>query len=366
MKITPFRLAVLSLALLGASTAVQHGLFGRLGYLDLMHFENPEQRALSLYLDGRYKDAEDYISFYEGLPGVSAETSKALAPILEAVREKRSSLAYQAAELGKGFFLGESDEAYGKTASVLSNFFVVGDVRDLATAGYHWAKDEPVDAFTTAISAVGLGLALLSVGPQAAATEPAKAGLAVLKTAKRAGKIPPALERDIIRTVRAAAKSEKPAAEAAAEMAKPLQTLADYGRKEGFGAAMEAASHSDSLAAIPRTVRAAEKLGDKGAAALRFCGKSVVPAVEKRGADEVLSVARFGPDAVKQLERMPAKAFLKDLSRWRRMAAEVVWRAARVALFALQGFFALASSALFALSAALRIGRWIGRRAIRR
>ncbi len=356
MKISAFKLALLSLACFAGTVAFQNSLFGRLSYLDDLHLENPQQRALGLFLDGRYKDAEDYIVFYESLPGVSAGDVQTLQPILQAVRDKRSTLTYQVSELGKGFFLGFSAEDYGQTASILSNFLVVGDIRDLATAGYRWAHDQSVDAFTAAVSVVGLGLTLLSLGPQSTVVEPAKAGLAILKTAKRVGKIPAALEKDLIRIVHAAAASDKPV-EAATEAIKPLKTLADYAKEAGFTAAMEAAAHSDSLAGISRTVRAAEAFGDKGAAALRFCGKKVVPAVEKRGADEVLSVARWGPDAVRQLERMPAKAFLKDMARWRRMTTEALWRAVRVSLFAFQLFFATASAFLFVLSAVLRIGR---------
>ena len=99
---------------------VQHN--EQYAYLDSIKIINPVEYAQKLYDEGHYKDAQDYIAFYQNLPLVSSEEAEKLNPILDKVLETRASLEYKLKEAGKGFFLGKSEESYGKAAEFVSEF----------------------------------------------------------------------------------------------------------------------------------------------------------------------------------------------------------------------------------------------------
>lgn len=48
----------------------------------------------------------------------------------------RNSFSYQASKLGEGLLADTWDEGIGKTAGVITDFFIVGDIRDLTVLGY--------------------------------------------------------------------------------------------------------------------------------------------------------------------------------------------------------------------------------------
>ena len=79
-------------------------------------------------------------------------------------------------------------------------------------------------------------------------------------------------------------------------------------------------------------IKAAEPFGENAAAALRTLGPDFVRVSEKRGAAEVKAVARYGPDAVTKLERVPAKTFLRDMRHLRALATESIYRVIRMCL----------------------------------
>ena len=361
----------------GAFLLADYGVFGRLDYVSDVQVVDPVKRAEALIAEGKLKDAQTWIELYESLPGPSwrgrdAEEKEKLDGMLEAIRTERASLAYQIEETAKGFFLGQSEESYGRTAEALSSLFVVGDIRDLATAGINWAEGEEVDYFVAALSAAGLALTVAALGPQAPAAEGAKAGIAALKVAKRAGRVSPALEREVLTLTQRVAKGEAKID----ALAEPLSALSAYAKTNGAGAALEVVGRSDRLADLPRVVRTAERFGRDGAAALRFGGKGVVEAVEKHGVNEVKAVLKYGEDAVGKLarfERVSAKALLRDMRRVALFSGKAIWRGVHGAFLA-AGWFAsvlgaLLSAALLlksALAVLLRIGSGLWRLAFGR
>lgn len=350
----------------GTLFLIDYGAFGRYDYVADAAPVDPVVRARSLLDEGKLLEAQEWIELYLSLPGESAKLwsgekdaserasaeKVALRTMLADVKEKRESIAYQADEIAKGFFFGESAEPYGQGAEVVSNFFVVGDIRDLATSGIKWLEGEDVDYFVTVLSAAGIALTIASFGPQAPAAASAKTAFSALKVAKRAGKVPPALEREVLELAGRAAKGEAKLAEVAA----PLADLASFAKSHGSAAALEAVGRSEKLADLPRVVKAAEGFGDEAAAALRFGGRDVVKAVEKHGATEVKAVMKYGEDAVGKLSRMEkgtAKTLLRDMRRYAFFSGKAVVRATRTALAAV-GLFGSVLGALLSAAVLLK------------
>ncbi|MDO5532308.1 hypothetical protein [Sutterella sp.] len=312
-------LATMALTLVGGAAAINWIVFDRVGYLADVVVTDPVEHATELYNSGKYREAEEYSSFWLSLPGADEDPQEhaAVQAVEQAAREKRSDISYQATEVTKGFLLDESVEDYGQAAGALSSLLVVGDIRDLVREGWHWTQGEEVDPFITSLSALGVALTAVSIGPQAPAGGAGKTGIAVLKAAKRANKIPPRLEKEILLAVRGGTKGMDKLA--------PVADLVKYGEKQGLAATMEVLAKSETLAEIPRVVRAAEKYGDSGRAMLRWGGKDVVRMTEKRGAAEVRAAARYGGDAVAKLERVPARALVRDIKHFTALTAEAAY-----------------------------------------
>lgn len=349
--------AFVAMALGGAFFSFDYAAFGRYDYVSDVKVVDPVLRAQVLVAEGRLKDAQDWIELYESLPGASwfghdEEERAKLDAILADVKAKRDSLAYQAQELSKGFFLGDSTEDYGQAAEAVSSLFVIGDLRDLATAGIHWAEGEEVDYFVAALSAAGLALTLASFGPQAPAAETAKAGFAALKVAKRAGKVPPALEKEVLQLAKSTVKGEARLSKAI----EPLSDLASFSKQHGISGALEVVARSEKLSDIPRVAKAADQFGAEAAAVLRFGGKRVVPAVEKHGAHEVKAVLKYGEDAVGKLaevERVSAKTLLRDMRRFALFSGKALWRGVRGGVWA-AAWFASALGVLLSVALTLK------------
>ncbi|WP_297608373.1 hypothetical protein [uncultured Sutterella sp.] len=356
-------LAAMAATLAAGAFSIDWIIFDRVDYLADVRVVDPVRYSGELIDEGRYADAEEYAAFWLSLPGVAADDRQARQ--VEANRllahEKRSELSYQAAEVAKGFLLGESEEDYGRAAGVAADFTLYGDFRDLVREASHWLSNEEVDVLIAALAGAGIGITALSFGPQAGASGTVKAGLSALKAAKRSKRVPVKLFEEAGAVLADAAKSAsragkkagtkagtkvgtKEASEAAfktlARLA-PLVDLARFAEKEGARAGLEVLARSEHLTDIPRVIRAAEPFGENAAAALRTLGPDFVRVSEKRGAAEVKAVARYGPDAVTKLERVPAKTFLRDMRHLKAIATESIYRVIRLCLRTVEILFSV-------------------------
>ena len=239
-----------------ALTAVgaHYVLFDRYDYLAEAAVRDPENYCQTLFAEKNYRDLADYVAFYASVPGLTP--TPAMEKLAEEAQAIRSDPSYIAKETAAGFFLGESHEDYGRAAQAAGEFFLVGDIRDIYTAGTKLAGNQSLtepETFTTALSAVSLAVAAASIGPQATAGAAAKGGIAVLKVANRARK----LSAGFIRELSAAAA--KPAV--LKTLAGPLAEIADFARKYGIAPALEVLARTPRLEDAPRAIRSALSLG---------------------------------------------------------------------------------------------------------
>lgn len=339
------RLAFFFILVLCTAGAAHYFFFGQYRYVNSIALINPKAYAQMFLAAERHKDAEDYVEFYRSLPGVSSDEAARLEPILYEARQKRSSLSYKASQTLKGFLLGSSDEDYGKAAELASIIVGVSDVRDLITAGRSWVADEEVDAVTTTLAAAGLALTAVSVGPQAPLVQSAKVGMGIVKVAARAGKISKPLRQSLKTTV--AKLFTKGSAQAAfEELARPMAQLSAYAARSDLGNAFEVVGRSRSLDEMPRVIKAAEQFGDKAGAVLRFGGRDVVAATQRRGAQEVLAVSKYGDNAVSALKNVSARKLLHDIKRWSAIAASSLLRALDVVLWIVEAVLSILAGAM--------------------
>ncbi|MDO4936707.1 MAG: hypothetical protein Q4E62_02210 [Sutterellaceae bacterium] len=339
------RSAVAGAALLGVVFAAQHFLFDQYSYVADINLVNPVAHARELLDQGKYSEAQDYISFFKSLPNVTAKETEAFKPLDTELEAVRDSWQYQAKELGKGFFLGESEEFYGQVAGLVSELTSVGDVRDLWQSGVNYVHGDDVDELTAGLSAVGLALTIMSVGPQAGVTIPAKTGIAVVKTANKARKLSKSLQESIkvLTTRMVKNKSIEPVMK---DLIEPMAQLGMYSKRSGLTNTLEVLGKSDSVGEIPRVIKVADRFGDKAGGVFRYGGADVVKVAEKEGVQAVLRTSKYGPEAVSKLKAVRGEKLLNDIRRWGQIVASPMLKMLDLALFVLKAILGFIETVL--------------------
>lgn len=334
-----------------ALTAVgaHYVLFDRYDYLAEAAVRDPENYCQTLFTEKNYRDLADYVAFYASVPGLTP--TPAMEKLAEEAQAIRSDPSYIAKETAAGFFLGESHEDYGRAAQAASEFFLVGDIRDIYTAGTKLAGNQSLtepETFTAALSAVSLAVAAASIGPQATAGA-AKGGIAVLKVANRARK----LSAGFIRELSAAAA--KPAV--LKTLAGPLAEIADFARKYGIAPALEVLARTPRLEDAPRAIRSALSLGEDMPGLLKFGGPDVFAAVNRCGKTTVKEAAVYGDGAVRLLDKVPAARLMKDAAHYTKITTKAAWKTLGLILSVASWLFSALTGILWITKAAFRLIR---------
>jgi len=217
--------------------------------------------------------------------------------IAEAV-SKESSVGRVAERFATGLVTGQAEDVAGLTGAMAGDLFVFGDVRDVVREGKHMVTGEDSDRVILALAATGLAVTAatyLSVGGAA----PVRAGLTMVKDARKAGRIGEGLSRwagrsahDLVDTPvlqKALATSSLarpgqllPAIKAAfrADKAGALVRLAKdvgrIGKRSGTRGAFDAMKLADGPKDIARAARLAEARGSQTRAILKVLGRGAL------------------------------------------------------------------------------------------
>lgn len=304
-----------------AAVGAHYVLFDRYDYLAEAAVRDPENYCQTLFTEKNYRDLADYVAFYASVPGLTP--TPAMEKLAEEAQAIRSDPSYIAKETAAGFFLGESHEDYGRAAQAAGEFFLVGDIRDIYTAGTKLAGNQSLtepETFTAALSAVSLAVAAASIGPQATAGAAAKP--AVLKT-----------------------------------LAGPLAEIADFARKYGIAPALEVLARTPRLEDAPRAIRSALSLGEDMPGLLKFGGPDVFAAVNRCGKTAVKEAAVYGDGAVRLLDKVPAARLMKDAAHYTKITTKAAWKTLGLILSVTSWLFSALTGILWITKAAFRLIR---------
>ncbi len=148
-------------------------------------------------------------------------------PIPQSLIEQSKEGMFQAglrwtADFGNGFVFGNMDSAQAMTGTILSDFVLVGDIRDLSAEGRKLLLGEDYDSITLGLAAFGATTstaALLAwtgvVGTGGASSPAATAAtgldnsVSIIKTAHKFGKISKKLTEDVFRITKEAVNVNK-------------------------------------------------------------------------------------------------------------------------------------------------------------
>jgi hypothetical protein len=178
--------------------------------------------------------------------------------VAAAVAEENSTVHF-AKRFTTGLVTGQANDVASLSGTVTGDLFVFGDVRDVLREGKHLAMGEPTDRLVLGLAAAGLAVTAatyVSVG----GTAPVRAGLSLVKDARKVGRLGEGLAEWAGRSAREIV--DKPALEEAVADGSVL-------RPGRTASAIRAAFHTEKAGALVRLAkdvgRVTEKAGTRGA-----------------------------------------------------------------------------------------------------
>lgn len=199
----------------------------------------------------------------------------------------------------------------------MSDFLVIGDIRDLSIEGWKYVKGEEVDEILVALSTIGVvatgtqvASAVGSVGtagaatPTVAASTTAKTSIVMLKTARKLGKLPKWLLKGIKEAAIAVKESKS--------IAKLTDLFDDVYKLAKTKGGLEILSKTTDAASLKKMANFADKFGDNSLMMIKLGGEKVLRAGEKiQDAHVIKQATAYGENGVALLNRVGANKFMK-------------------------------------------------------
>jgi len=197
----------------------------------------------------------------------SVAVDPALAGEVKQAQTEAGSLRNTAGRFVQGLWTGEPVDAASLAGTAVGDLFVFGDIRDAAREGTRYLTGKPADPWILALAGAGIAI---TAGTYATlgATAPARAGLTLVKAARRAGRINPALA---VRVAREAVKVE--------EAGGLVELVGNVGRVEtkgGAQAALDTLKIAEGPEDVSRFARLAAAKGTKTRAIIKLLGRAAI------------------------------------------------------------------------------------------
>jgi hypothetical protein len=217
--------------------------------------------------------------------------------VTEAVAEENSS-AHVAKRFATGLVTGQADDVASLSGTVTGDLFMVGDIRDVLREGKHLATGEDTDRLVLSLAAAGLAVTAatyVSIG----GTGPLRAGLSLVKDARKVGRLgeglaawvgrsarevvdTPALEQAVVSgsvwrpgetagAIRAALHAEK-----AGSLVRLAKDVGRVTERAGTRGAMDALKIAEDPKDVARAARLAEAEGGRTRAILKLLGRGAL------------------------------------------------------------------------------------------
>ena len=217
--------------------------------------------------------------------------------VAAAVVEENSS-SHFAKRFATGLVTGNADDVASLSGTVAGDLFVFGDIRDVVREGKHMAMGEDTDRLVLGLAAVGLvvtAATYVSVGGVA----PVRAGLTLVKDARKVGRLGEGLTRwagrsaremvdapmlqhavasgsvmrpgQTMSAIRAAFRAEK-----AGGLVRLAKDVGRVGEKAGIRAAQETLKIAEGPKDVARAARLAESKGGQTRAILKVLGRGAL------------------------------------------------------------------------------------------
>ena len=282
---------------------------------------DPLPKTRSLVEEERFAEANDYLEFFMEYDYVRENPDAQ--SMFRDISDKREEWLYQADKLLEGLFTGKSDETLGSMAGVVSDFMVVGDLRDLTIQSINWSTGEETDTVVMALASMGVvatgaqiagaGATVATVGaatPTVVAATAAKSSLVLLKVARKLGKIPPWLAKTLTKAAKTVTATKS--------FTTLTETFNGVRKLAGTRGGFYLLSVTTDAASLRRMVKFTDVFGENAATLYRIGGNAVVDAAQRvgeLGKSTIKLAATYGQEGVRTLNRVGATSFTKLLAR---------------------------------------------------
>jgi len=220
---------------------------------------------------------------------LAADRHVALDPSLvekvKAATAEAATTRHKAQSFARGFITGEPDDMAALAGTTLGDLFVFGDIRDALREGTRLAMGQKADELVLGLASAGIAITAASYVTFGAAA-PARAGLTLMKVARKTGSLGNELAGSLGRMVRQAGFSEPAVAARVGrdavkvERAGGLLNFArDVGRVEkaaGGRAAFDGLKIAKEPGDMTRVAKLAEKEGSRTRAILKIAGRGAI------------------------------------------------------------------------------------------
>ena len=199
-----------------------------------------------------------------------------------AAAAEAASTRHRVKNFAHGFVTGEPQDMASFAGTTLGDLFIFGDVRDALREGVRYVRGEQMDELVLGLAAAGIAVTAGTYAT-AGAVAPARAGLTLVKVARKSGRLSAEFAENVGRMLRQA--SLPAIARGARETVKGgragglLHLVRDMGRVEkaaGGRAALDALRLAREPRDITRIARLAEKEGSRTRAILKIAGRSAL------------------------------------------------------------------------------------------
>ena len=197
---------------------------------------------------------------------LAVERGVTLAPALiekvQSAEQDGAAPSSRVASFARGFVTGKPEDAASAVGMLTGDLFVFGDVRDVVREGWHHLRGEAVDTVVLGLAGTGIAVTagLYASGGLAA---PARAGVSVVKAARRSGHVGAPLLRLIKMETR----------EGVIAFASNLGRVQSRAGLRGAFDALKIAEHPRDVA---RLARLAEAKGTKTRAIVKLLGRGAI------------------------------------------------------------------------------------------
>jgi hypothetical protein len=225
---------------------------------------------------------------------VSDELSRRVS---DAVAESGSA-SHIARSFASGLLTGTADDVASMSGTVAGDLFVFGDIRDVVREGKHMVTGEPADRLILGLAAAGLAVTAATYVSFGAAA-PERAGLTLVKDARKAGRLgeglmqwagrsarnvvdAPALENAVesasvlrpgqsVRAIKAAFRPEQTGG-----LVRLAKDVGRVGEKAGARGALDTLAIAEGPKDLSRAARLAESEGGKTRAIIKILGRGAL------------------------------------------------------------------------------------------
>lgn len=204
-------------------------------------------------------DADLANSFVELAQEKSIPLSNDMLHRVHAALSEQNSATHIAKRFGEGLVTGRADDVASLSGTIAGDLFVFGDIRDVLRESTHLVTGAPTDRLVLGLAAVGLAVTAATY-VSAGGAGPLRAGLTLVKDARRVGRLDKGLAEWAGRSAREIV--DTPALEQAVESASVI-------RPARTARAIRATFHAEKAGALVRMAkdvgRVTEKAGARGA-----------------------------------------------------------------------------------------------------